>query len=88
MARWERWEGSEVAKWRRWESGEVGRWKVPGFIQGWKMQDESKFIFLFLMLIKERNGRVGFRDGRMERLSLDHLRAVKNIVECGSVWNL
>ena len=24
----------------------------------------------------------------MERLSLDHLKDVKNIVGCGSVWNL
>ena len=42
MARWERWEGSEVLRWGRWESGEVGRWRVPGFVQRWGMQGESK----------------------------------------------
>ena len=41
MARWERWEGSEMARWERWGSGEVGRWEVPGFVQGWGMQDDS-----------------------------------------------
>ena len=39
MGRWERWKGNEV---ERWESGEVGRWDVPGFIQGWETQGESK----------------------------------------------
>ena len=34
MARLERWE--------IWESSEVARWEVPGFIQGWGMQGESK----------------------------------------------
>ena len=42
VARWGRWEGSEVARWGRWESGEVGRWGVPGFVQGWGMQGDSK----------------------------------------------
>ena len=42
MGRWERWEGSEVA---RWENGEAERWEVPGFIQGWGTQDESKISF-------------------------------------------
>ena len=41
---WERWEGNEVARWERWESGEVGRWEVPGFIQGWETQGESKIL--------------------------------------------
>ena len=39
VTRWKRWEGSEVA---RWESGEMRRWEVPGYIQGWGMQGESK----------------------------------------------
>ena len=39
VAGWERWKGSEVA---RWENGEAERWEVPGFIQGWGTQDESK----------------------------------------------
>ena len=30
VARWERWESSEV---ERWENGEAERWEVPGFIQ-------------------------------------------------------
>ena len=42
VARWERWEGNEVARWGRWESGEVRRWGVPGFVQGWGMQADSK----------------------------------------------
>ena len=25
-------EGSEVARWERWESSEVTKWEVPGFI--------------------------------------------------------
>ena len=28
----------------RWEVGEVGRWEVPGFIQGWGTQCESKIL--------------------------------------------
>ena len=42
VVRWERWEGSEVARWESWENGEAERWEVPGFIQGWGTQDESK----------------------------------------------
>ena len=42
VARWERWEGSEVARWGRWESGAVRRWAIPGFVQGWRMQGDSK----------------------------------------------
>ena len=45
MASWERWAGSEMARverWEIWESREVARWEVPGFIQGWGMQGESK----------------------------------------------
>ena len=42
MAGWERWKGSEVTRWENWENGEAERWKVPGFIQGWGTQDESK----------------------------------------------
>ena len=41
---WERWKSNEVARWERQESGEVGRWEVPGFIQGWGTQGESKIL--------------------------------------------
>ena len=61
--RWERWKGNEVARWERWESGEVGRWEVPGFIQGWGAQGESKIFFLFLMLIKGTKGRSDVNQG-------------------------
>ena len=44
VGRWERWKGNEVARWERRESGEVGRWEVPGFIQGWGTQGESKIL--------------------------------------------
>ena len=44
VGRWERWKGNEVARWERRESGEVGRWEVPGFIQGWGTQGESKTL--------------------------------------------
>ena len=44
MERWERWKGNEVARWGRQESGEIGRWEVPGFIQGWGTQGESKIL--------------------------------------------
>ena len=54
MARSERFEGSEVASWERWGSIEATRWEVPGFIQEWGMQDESKIpFFLLLILINE-----------------------------------
>ena len=36
--------GYEVARWERQDSGEVGRWEVPGFIQGWGTQGESKIL--------------------------------------------
>ena len=42
LGRWERWKGNEVVRWKRQESGEVGRWEVPGLIQGWGTQGESK----------------------------------------------
>ena len=42
MARWKRWKSSEVARWERRENGETERWEVPGFIQGWGTQHESK----------------------------------------------
>ena len=44
VGRWERWKDNEVAKWERWESGELGRWEVPGFIQRWGTQGESKIL--------------------------------------------
>ena len=54
VGRWERlevrevgrrWEGGEVGRvvrWERWEDGVAKRWEVPGFIQGWKTQAESR----------------------------------------------
>ena len=36
--------GYEVTRWERQESGEVGRWEVPGFIQRWVTQGESKIL--------------------------------------------
>ena len=44
VGRWKRWKGNEVARWERRESGEVRRWEVPGFIQGWGTQGESKIL--------------------------------------------
>ena len=44
VGRWERWMGNEVARWEGQESGEVERWVVPGFIQGWETQCESKIL--------------------------------------------
>ena len=44
VGRWERWNGNEMASWKRRESGEVGKWEVPGFIQGWGTQGESKIL--------------------------------------------
>ena len=38
------WEVGEVARWKRQESGEVERWEVPGFIQRWETQGESKIL--------------------------------------------
>ena len=38
------WEVGEVGRWERWESGEVGSWEVPGFIEGWGTQSESKIL--------------------------------------------
>ena len=40
------WEVGEVGRWegKVGESGEVGRWEVPGFIQGWGTQGESKIL--------------------------------------------
>ena len=34
-----------MARWQRWESSEVVMWEVPGFIRGWGTQDESKIPF-------------------------------------------
>ena len=42
MGRWGTWESSELAIWERWENGEVEKWEVPGFIQGWGTQVDSK----------------------------------------------
>ena len=39
-----RWKGGKGGRVMRWESGEVGKWKVPGFIQGWGTQGESKIL--------------------------------------------
>ena len=44
---WEWWKGNKMARWERRESGEVGRWEVPGFIQGWGIQGESKILSCF-----------------------------------------
>ena len=42
VARSGAWEKSKVGSWERWEGSEVEIWEVPGFIQGWGMQGESK----------------------------------------------
>ena len=47
LVRWEggrvvRWQGGKVVRWERWENGEAERCEVPGFIEGWETQDESK----------------------------------------------
>ena len=42
-----KWEGGKSARIIRWEgreSGELGRWEVPGFIQEWGTQGESKIL--------------------------------------------
>ena len=56
VARWERWEGNEVARWGRWESGEVRRWGVPSFVQGWRMQADSKILCQEQNLIQLKPG--------------------------------
>ena len=76
----------------------MGRWEVSGFIQWWGMQSKSKISsFLFLILIKGTKRQDGFKifcvAPGMERLSLDLLQAVRNLVcalevGCGVVWNL
>ena len=43
-----------MARWERWESSEVARWEVPGFIRGWGMQGESK-ILSFISDVNQRN---------------------------------
>ena len=37
-----------MARWERWESSEVARWEVPGFVQGLGTQGESKILFHFM----------------------------------------
>ena len=49
-------EGNEVARSERWESGEVGRWEVPGFIQGWGTQGESKILSFVSDVNQENKG--------------------------------
>ena len=41
---WEGGKGGRVMRWERQGSGELGRWKVPGFIQRWGTQGESKIL--------------------------------------------
>ena len=71
-----------MAKWERWKSSEVARSKVPGFIQGWMLQGESKISCLFLMLINGAKEQNGFKNtcvaAEMERLSLDLIQAAKS----------
>ena len=45
-----------MRRWDRQESGEVGRCEVPGFIQEWGTQGESKILSFCLMLIKRKKG--------------------------------
>ena len=87
VARWERWErceGSEVARWKRWESSEVVRWEVPGFIQGWGMESQSKISSFWIRM----GSRLSCVAAEMERFSLDLIRKLLKIVRFGSVWNL
>ena len=42
VGRWERRKGNEVERQERREIGKRGRWEVPGFIQGWGTQGESR----------------------------------------------
>ena len=37
------------------------RWEVPVFFQGWGMQGESKISSFLFLLVKGKNGRVGFK---------------------------
>ena len=44
--RWEGWKGGRVMRWEggKGKSVEMGRQEVPGFIQGWGAQCESKIL--------------------------------------------
>ena len=46
----------------------MGGWEVPVFLKGWGMQGESKVSSFLFLLVKGKNGRVGFKiflhDGR------------------------
>ena len=50
-----------MVRWERWESGEMRRWEVPVFFQGWGMQGESKISSFLFLLVKGKNGQVGFK---------------------------
>ena len=43
-----------MARWDRWESSEVARWEAPGFTQGWLTRGESK-ISSFFSDVNQRN---------------------------------
>ena len=52
-----------MARWERWESGEMRRWEVPVFFKkkGWGMQGESKILSFLFLLVRGKNGQVGFK---------------------------
>ena len=47
-----------MARWERWESSEVARWEVPGFIQGRGCRVSPRF-HLFVSDVNQRNEGAG-----------------------------
>ena len=39
----------------------MGGWEVPVLLKGWGMQGESKISSFLFLLVKGKNGRVGFK---------------------------
>ena len=76
--------GARVVRWQGGKGGRVVRWEVPGFIQGWGTESQSKISSFWSRM----GSRLSCVAAEMERFSLDLIRKLLKIVRFGSVWNL
>ena len=82
--RWQGGKGARVVRWQGGKGGRVVRWEVPGFIQGWGTESQSKISSFWSRM----GSRLSCVAAEMERFSLDLIRKLLKIVRFGSVWNL
>ena len=95
VVRWQVGKGGRVVRWQSGKDGRVVRWQDGRFLVLFKDGGPrvSPRFHLFLSNFNQPNKGAGYVQDILvwpqvlERFSLDLTQAVKNVAECGGVWN-